>query len=371
MSDQINETPQEDNVEVIEPQQNEENVLSGAQLDALSDDELDEYISSGKIPDSIQQSTEEEVPSENSNVTEEEVEEPDETNETSEETPKEDDKESDSKTVDEKEKEPEIDYEKAYKELFDTPIKADGTEIKLKNKDELIALVQKGVNFTRKSQELSKKKKIVQSIESAGIKTEDLNQLIDIFKGDKKAIKSFIKDKKIELDDYTEDEEESYTPNNNIVSDKEVELSDVIDEVKSSPYLSKIENVLNNIWDKESVNMVSKDPVLLKGLLVEMSLGRFDDIHADVVKEKLFSNEKLPDIVRYARRAKELEDNIKQKSSSDINESKGKEKVTKKDNTASKKSASPVRNTTKQVKHRITSADLDKMSDEEILKMNF
>lgn len=362
MSQELDNTPQEDNVEPKEDSQTFD--LTSDMIDRMSDEEFDKYINDGTIPESLQQTKEIEEESNDDNNSEESD------NTDSEEPNTEEDTESNDSTVEDKE-EPKIDYEKAYKELFDTPIKADGTEIKLNSKDELIALVQKGVNFTRKSQELSKKRKIIQSLEEANIKTdEDLNLLIDIYKGKPEAIKSFIKNKNIDIDSYEDGEEAQYVPTNNIVSDKEVQLTEVIDEIKSSPYFDKISNILSNIWDKDSIDMVSKDPNLLAGLYGEVSQNRFDEIHAKVVRDKLFSNSKKPDIVRYMEYAKEIEDN-KTKSISDTgtNTETETKSIKVKPVVGNKKSASINKNINKSVKKVITAEDIDKLSDEELLKL--
>lgn len=364
MSQLNDDTLDKNNVEAKEDSSNELEVTN-EMFDNMTDDEFNEYIMNGKLPDNVQQvNSNEEESNSDSNL-----------EEVSESNNEVEDEETDDKPNEEEinedleepvqDKEEQIDYEKAYKELFDTPIKADGSEIKLKNKEELISLVQKGANYTRKSQELSKKKKIIQSLEEANIKTEeDLNLLIDIYKGNPKAINSFIKSKKIELDSYEDDDENStYIPSNNIVSDKEVEFNDIITEIKKSPYKDKISNILNDIWDKESVDMISKDSALLAGLYGEVSQGRFEELQAKVVRDKLFGTEKEPDIIKYMKFAKELEDN-KTKPIQDLLNSKPKTIIS-----GNKKSASINKNTIKTSKKVITPEDIDKLSDEEILKL--
>lgn len=353
MSNLIDNAPDTDNVESYEQ------VLSDSDIDNMSDEEFEAYINSRTIPERLHSSTTEEVEEETVNnqeveTTEEEV---IESNEESTEEITEEQTEVEEEVVEE-----EVDYRKAYEELLNTPIKADGTEITLKNKEELISLAQKGVNYTRKTQELAKDRKLVESIREANISNDDLNMLIDVYKGNKEAIKSLVKKHNIEIDSY-EDEESKYVPGNNIVSDVEVDMLDIVDEIKRSPHQQKISNIINNDWDRDSVELLRKDPSLLRGLFEEVSGGRFDEIQKIVAYEKIFDKNHIPDIVRYAG-ILERESSKNQQTQPTTVQAKPKVRPVAGD----KKSASIQTNTSKTIKKQLTDEDLDNMSDEDFIK---
>src|SRR5690606_21653948 len=71
------------------------------------------------------------------------------------------------------------DYEKLYKEIM-KPFKANGREIKLNSPEEVITLMQKGANYTKKMQALQPHLKIVRMLENNQLLDEGkLSQLID------------------------------------------------------------------------------------------------------------------------------------------------------------------------------------------------
>lgn len=351
-------------------------VLSDETLDSMTDEEFNTYMDSGTIPEHLQElhSSSNEEPDIEQGLDEktqpeafEEVTEVyEETNENvkeSEEQTQESEQSTEEETVEEK-----FDYEKAYKELFDTPIRADNTEIKLKNKEELIQLVQKGVNYTRKTQELSKDRKLVQSLKEAEIDENALNTLIDVYKGNPQAIKEFVKKYNVDVD-YSFDDEDSeknkYIPGKNIVSDLEVTMSEVVDEIKGSKYHQQVTDVITKIWDRQSVDMIMKDPSLLRGLYEEISMNRFSEIQPILAYEKLFDKNQMPDIYRYKMILDKREEEQKNTKQVPVPPP-VKEKV--KPVAGNKKAASIQTNTVKTEKRQLSSQDLDKMSDEDFLK---
>lgn len=226
-------------------------VLSDAVLDSMSDEEFEAYLNDGSIPERLQDSQEPETEPEDENTPEQEEQAPEELPEPQEQTQEQEVVEPNQEQEQEQEQpeQEQIDYEKAYKELFDTPIKADGTEFKLKNKDELIQLAQKGVNYTRKTQELAKDRKLVQSLREASIDEESLNMLIDVYKGNPEAIKEIVKKHNVEINEYEDSDEPKakYVPGKNIVSDLEVSMQDVIDEIQRSPHQQQVSMILTKM----------------------------------------------------------------------------------------------------------------------------
>ena len=87
----------------------------------------------------------------------------------------------------------EVDY-KTFYETLTKPIKAAGREITIKNPEDIIRMVQMGADYTRKMQDLKPDRATIRMLKENGISKEDLEQLIDIKKGNKVALAKWLKE---------------------------------------------------------------------------------------------------------------------------------------------------------------------------------
>ena len=87
-----------------------------------------------------------------------------------------------------------------------------------------------GANYTKKMQLMAPLKKAAESLSRADIKEDDLNFLIDVHKGDKEAIKKLLTKHNVDPMELDLDST-NYVPKNNIVSDEDVEYSNILDIV--------------------------------------------------------------------------------------------------------------------------------------------
>lgn len=327
-------------------------------LDALNDEEFEEYLNSGKLPDRLNNQLEENV---EESVEEEEKEES--------ETPITNESDSDDKLVEEpnkNDKETESTNEINYKEIYDSifkPFKANGKEITPRNVEDVISLMQMGANYTKKMQVYAPMRKTIESLNQAGINEEQLNFLIDIHKGDKEAIKKLLKNSDIDPLDL-DLEQVNYKPNQNIVSDEEVEFATVLSDIQES--VPKIQEITNKMWDKESTNALLKDPKLLIALHEEIQLGRFDKVQKVLELERTFGRYRgVPDLQAYI----DIVNKMPNENTNTVVNTKDTTEI-KKDTTINKTKAAPVRSTKGKIKTTITHKDLLDMSDEEFKKLS-
>jgi hypothetical protein len=250
--------------------------LTKEQLDAMSDEEFTRFMEEGKLPEPTKSEQKPLVkviskPEPKAKATKA-------------------DKEP-TKLEDEEVKETsskDVDYEAVYKDIF-KPFRANGKEITPRNVEDVIQLMQMGANYTKKMQLMAPLKKAAESLSRAGIKEDDLNFLIDVHKGDKEAIKKLLTKHNVdpmELDLDTT----NYVPKNNIVSDEDVEYSNILDDIRDS--LPKIQEIMTNIWDAKSKEALLKDPNLMRALHEEIAMGRFDNVQAQLEIEKTFGRYK-------------------------------------------------------------------------------
>ncbi len=181
-----------------------------------------------------------------------------------------------------------VNYEEVYKSIF-TPFKANGKEVTPRSVDDVISLMQMGANYHKKMATIAPMRKVVESLNQAGIKEEDLNFLIDIHKGNAEAIKTLLQKNKIEPIEL-DMQSIGYKPENNILSDDDVAFLETVDEIK--PSLAKIEEITGNLWDKQSKDHLLRNREDLYRLHEEIQIGRFDAVQKQVETERMFGKHK-------------------------------------------------------------------------------
>ena len=250
----------------------EEDKLTKEQLDAMSDEEFTKFMEEGKLP---------EPPKTEQKPLVKVVSKPDTKTDKESTEVKKDDSTKDTPPKD-------VDYEAVYKDIF-KPFKANGKDITPRTVEDVVQLMQMGANYTKKMQLMAPLKKAAESLSRADIKEDDLNFLIDVHKGDKEAIKKLLTKHNVdpmELDLDTT----NYVPKNNIVSDEDVEYSNILDDIRDS--LPKIQEIMTNTWDTKSKEALLKDPNLMRALHEEIAMGRFDNVQAQLEIEKTFGRYK-------------------------------------------------------------------------------
>ena len=339
----------------------EEDNITSDDLANMSDSQFEEYLQSGKVPnvnnsDVPDKEIEETASEEKDTETEVTVEDTNDVDNNDNEEQEDNSSSTDSDST--------IDYKTAYEAIF-KPFKANGKEITPRNVDDVINLMQMGANYTKKMQLIAPMKKVIESLNKAEIDEENLNFLIDVYKGDKEAIKKLLKKHSvdpIELDL----EETNYVPKNNIVSDEDVEFSNVIDEIRDS--LPKIQDIVNSKWDKNSKDKLLSDPRLLRALHEEIQYGRFDKIQAQVEMEKMFGRYRgVSDLDAYIDIVTKVVQKEAQHQPEQKVEVKPEPKVTR--NIPDKTKAAPTK-TKSTAKSGLTAKDILSMSEEDFNKLN-
>ena len=253
--------------------------LTKEQLDAMSDEEFTKFIEEGTLPESIKSEQKPLVKVISKPEPKAKAAKVDKTDKEPTKLEDEDVKETSSKDVD---------YEAVYKDIF-KPFRANGKEITPRNVEDVIQLMQMGANYTKKMQLMAPLRKTAESLSRADIKEDDLNFLIDVHKGDKEAIKKLLTKHNVDPMELDLDST-NYVPNNNIVSDEDVEYSNILDDIRDS--LPKIQEIMTSTWDTKSKEALLKDPNLMRALHEEIAMGRFDSVQAQLEIEKTFGRYK-------------------------------------------------------------------------------
>ena len=329
--------------------------------DSLSDEEFEEYYNKGKKP--VKTESKPEDTKSNKEPQSETI--PDKDSKT-----KDTQKETDSKPT--KEQKTEIDYKAQYEEIF-KPFKANGKELTPKDINDIRTLMQKGANYTQKMQDIKPYRRVVESLNKAGINEDSLNLLIDVHNGDPEAIKKVIQLHKLDPMEF-DLEDIKHVNKNHMVSDAEVEYAQTLDDVESS--LPQITELLSKRWDSSSKEKVLSDPRILKALHEEISMGRFDEVQARLESEKTFGRyDNVSDLDAYIdvlqRMVAEKQKEVQSKAPVTKPTETSKSTNTPRRIIPSKKGAAPNKagQSAPQVP-RINREDIGNMSDEEFSKLS-
>lgn len=191
---------------------------------------------------------------------------------------KEDEEETDTKTA-EKDK---IDFEAEYKKIMGG-FKANGTEITPKSVDDLIRMAQMGVNYHDKMVGIKPARKALKTLENNGLLEDGkLDLLIDVSKGDPAAINKLLKEQGVDPLDINVKDEPNYIPGNNEVSDAELQLDTVLEDLESSPNGNKTLDLVTKQWDADSKKEVAMKPDIMKTINAHMDHGVFDTVQNEV-----------------------------------------------------------------------------------------
>lgn len=181
-----------------------------------------------------------------------------------------------------------IDYKAAYERLFQ-PFKANGKEVRVESVDDAIALMQMGANYNKKMAALKPNLKILKLLENNNLLDEDrLSFLVDLDKKNPDAITKLIKDSGIDPLEVDVNKASDYKPNTHSVSDREIELDNVLQEIQDSPTYTQTINIVTNEWDGPSKQIVANNPQLLKVIDGHLSSGIYELISAEVSRERMF-----------------------------------------------------------------------------------
>jgi hypothetical protein len=184
---------------------------------------------------------------------------------------------------------PQIDYEGFYKTVM-SPIKANGKMFQPRDAQEAIRLMQMGVDYTRKMQHLAPVRRQVQMLRQANLLgDEKLNYLIDLANGSPEAIKKLLKDHKIDPLDMDMESEPKYTPSNHSVSNEEMLVQSVVDDLRSTPEGTETLKLFET-WDQASLQELWKDPSLMTTLNEQRQNGVYDLITKEMEHQRILDH---------------------------------------------------------------------------------
>ncbi len=182
---------------------------------------------------------------------------------------------------------PQVNYEDAYKKLIGTPIKANGTEITLKDADEALRLIQKGAGYEKKMEQLKPARKAAAMLEAAGFLGNDLalGEMLDLYTGNPKALAKLIKDLKIDIFELDLDGGDQYKPTSHLQTDEAVTFNETLKEVRTLEG-GKEALALIDTWDQPSKDAIWGNAQAVRQIFEYKQSGVYDAVATEVERRR-------------------------------------------------------------------------------------
>ena len=180
----------------------------------------------------------------------------------------------------------EFDYKQFYEE-FTKPFKANGKEIQITNLEDAKALMQQGVNYSKKMAQLKPSLGVIKTLEANGLMDESkLAYLIDLEKKNPEAIAKLVKDSGIDLYSFDTDQADNYTPQVQVMQYSYLEET-INDLQLSSSEFPRVLNDAINTWDDKSKQLLGENPQILRTITQQAETGLYDKIVAAIDYERM------------------------------------------------------------------------------------
>lgn len=163
------------------------------------------------------------------------------------------------------------------------PFKADGKDFSVRSVDDAIRLMQQGVNYSRRMQELKPMKNFHRVLQDHGL--TDMNKisfLIDVSKGDKTAITKLLKDNNLDPMDLDISVESGYQAKSYAGNPQDNAFRDALENTISNPDGQALVGDIHKSWDDSSKARLRENPGILGNLMDMKQSGVYDKIVAEL-----------------------------------------------------------------------------------------
>lgn len=160
------------------------------------------------------------------------------------------------------------------------------------------------MDYTKKTQALKPWRKTIDAIESANLSHDQINLMIDVFKGDKNAIAEVMRRTGVDALDL-DTENNVYTPKDYGRDDTALAIKDIVDEISSDKEFSITQQILNKEWDDRSFSELARDPELIRLLHIDVKSGTYNKVQPIAEKLKVFDRGRQSDLEYYKQAAGE------------------------------------------------------------------
>lgn len=167
------------------------------------------------------------------------------------------------------------------------PFKANGREMQVTSPEEARTLMQQGANYNKKMAEFKPHRALLKQLEQHDLLSEEkIGFLIDLSKKNPEAIGKLLKDSGIDPLDLDSDKVAGYKPNTYAVSEEQMNLDAVLDDLKDDEHFQPVIHAVANEWDVTSQKLIAATPDVLRVLAKQKESGVYDTITNEVERRK-------------------------------------------------------------------------------------
>ncbi len=161
--------------------------------------------------------------------------------------------------------------------------KADGKDMEVKDPEDVVRMMQMGVNYSRRLAEMKPMRQLNQMLTQHGINdVNKLSYLIDLDKGDPAAIKKLLSSHKIDPIDLDMEGADNYKNPNYQGDAKTLAFSDAITATQDREGGQGFIDEVVSSWDDESKEALREDPTLFTSLLDQRDNGIYEKVNNEV-----------------------------------------------------------------------------------------
>ena len=156
-------------------------------------------------------------------------------------------------------------------------IRADGQEFEF-TQAETDKLAEKGMNYTKKMQEIAPWRKTISALEDNEMTHEDVNLMIEAKKGNKEAMASMMNKAGVDVLDLNTEPEVEFKPKDYGKSVSQLDIEEIDKRLSSDKEYEVTRDVVGNRWDDASRDAMFDNPNILEKLHVDVKSGTYDKV---------------------------------------------------------------------------------------------
>lgn len=190
-----------------------------------------------------------------------------------------------------------------FHKALTAPLKAAGHEFTLEDPNQIRELVSKGLDYTRKMQQISHLRGIGEILrEHDMLDPEKLAYAVDLANHKPEAIARLIKESGVDTFELGDDVADSYqaTPANIEGKAKEVTVREIVEQYKDDENFNSVFNEARQ-WDNESQVTLVNNPEVLHLLAAHANNGVYKQVMAKVIQERAITGTTEPILQHYNR----------------------------------------------------------------------
>lgn len=176
--------------------------------------------------------------------------------------------------------------EKTFFDKVTSEFNANGKAFKIDNAEDVVSLMQKGLNYNQKMAAMKPGMKVLKALQERGIESvEDLGFLLDLQAKNPEAIARLVQESGVDAYELNEEKAQNYQPSVPQVSDELINFEMTAKALEGNPHFDTVVTQLRTYDDQTRKEIFTK-PQLLNVLTEHVQNGYYDKICARLEQEQ-------------------------------------------------------------------------------------